>query len=523
MLKALIVDDDIATADVIRDKVGWGSLGIDEVFTAYNIENAMKILEASDISIVISDIEMPGGSGLELLKWFREKKMKGEFLLLTCHEKFDYAKIAVELQATEFLLKPFDVNVMEAALKKIIMRYREKLRIEDDVRLGKWAHRNQNQLQLSFLRMVLTGRLSSGISDEVKARELDIDCDAHYRLIVSKITDFEKDCEKMGLELFNFALENIHSEILYGIPSNSSVVSFSEQGRLFLVCPVLDNSFFKEKAEELVSKIRRLLDSTITVCVSKVCKISEFCETLNETKASLGANVSYYGSWFYEEETAGSRITSDRIFDENRLLGFILDNNKAHFMSYLKSGLNEKLADRSVNVETLDEVGRELWMAVYAYLNRKNLDFGGFFRDEQSTAIMSKSNQSVMDMLKFAGYLLEQLYEYEARMRKAESITDKIEGYVHLHFSEPIGRNKIADELGLTPEYVSKLYKKETGNSLTDYISQYRVEQAKILLEKGNLTISEVADKCGFENFTYFSTIFKKYTGITPNQYKKGN
>jgi len=68
---------------------------------------------------------------------------------------------------------------------------------------------------------------------------------------------------------------------------------------------------------------------------------------------------------------------------------------------------------------------------------------------------------------------------------------------------------------------LSKMYKKQTGISLKDYISEYRIEQAKILLRKSELLVSDVAEEVGFDNFTYFSTLFKKYTGMTPNQYRK--
>ena len=124
-MRVLIVDDDIATVDVVQNSIDWKKLGVRETFSAYNISHAKKILSEHEVDIIISDIEMPQGSGIELLEWLREQKMPGEFLFLTCHENFDYAARALKNQASEYLLKPFDVNVMEAALKKIILKIRE--------------------------------------------------------------------------------------------------------------------------------------------------------------------------------------------------------------------------------------------------------------------------------------------------------------------------------------------------------------------------------------------------------------
>ena len=128
-MRVLIVDDDMATVDVIRDTVDWESLGVHEVFTSYNIKEAKKILSKELVDIVISDIEMPKGSGIDLLEWYRERELDGEFLFLTCHESFDYATHAMKLHAFEYLLKPFDVQVMEATLKKMIRDIEDKRNI----------------------------------------------------------------------------------------------------------------------------------------------------------------------------------------------------------------------------------------------------------------------------------------------------------------------------------------------------------------------------------------------------------
>ena len=82
MINALIVDDDMATVEVVRNAVHWKQLGVENVSKAYNIEQAKKILLNEPINLVISDVEMPIGSGLDLLRWFREQIMDGEFLLL---------------------------------------------------------------------------------------------------------------------------------------------------------------------------------------------------------------------------------------------------------------------------------------------------------------------------------------------------------------------------------------------------------------------------------------------------------
>ena len=227
-MRVLIVDDDRATVDVIRDTVCWDSLDVYDVFTAYNIKEAKKILLAEQIDIVISDIEMPQGSGIDLLEWYREQELEGEFLLLTCHESFDYAKHAMQLHAFEYLLKPFDVNVMEATLRKIIRDINEKRSIKETSELGKWAKENAARLYNNFWTDIISSKISPNaeeVRNEIRKRHLDIDSEGLYYLVVSRLSDTARDREKINTGLILFILENIHMEVLLGDPQGTNITS----------------------------------------------------------------------------------------------------------------------------------------------------------------------------------------------------------------------------------------------------------------------------------------------------------
>ena len=131
-----------------------------------------------------------------------------------------------------------------------------------------------------------------------------------------------------------------------------------------------------------------------------------------------------------------------------------------------------------------------------------------------------KASQSVIDMIRWVSFLLDCTFEYEENVQKQYTLGEKIHQYIKEHYKEDIGRNELAEEFHLAPEYLSKTYKKQMGVNLKDTIAECRIEEAKRLLERGE-RVSDVAEEVGFDNFTYFSTMFKKYTGITPNQYRK--
>lgn len=525
-MQVLIVDDDTATVDVIRDTIHWKEIGIDEVFVAYNIDQAKKIIENQTLQIIISDIEMPQGSGIDLLTWYRKRDKKGEFLFLTCHESFDYAANAIKLQAAEYLLKPLDVGVMEAAIKKLVFKIKENQRKQEELKYGNWAKKNIRQLELSFWRQILSGQIfgeKEQIQQEILNRNLPIDVTEEYYLVISKVTDIEQDREHIQFNLMIFIMENIHSEDLCGNPENSKVVCFDNKDyyTLVTVCRKQERQKLVEHGRRLQEDFKKIFKASITCCISNLCQIQEFYDVYWRCSDLIVNNVMFYGNVFLESQAVAVEAEKSAVLELDLMEEMLNRKEKVRFLSYLKEKLNERMRDKVLNEQILLIIKQEVMQVTYTYLANRGIPVSGILVDDVLKQLEQKAAQSVIDMIRWVNYLLEKLYEYEDEMQKGWTIIEKINRYVKEHYRENIGRNEIAAEFYLAPEYLSKMYKKQTGISLKDYISEYRIEQAKILLKKGNLMISDVAEEVGFDNFTYFSTLFKKYTGMTPNQYRK--
>lgn len=526
-MKVLIVDDDRATVDVIRCTMDWEKLGIAEVYEAYNISMAQEILLKQAVDIVISDIEMPQGNGLELLAWFREKHMEGEFLLLTCHEKFSYATDAVKLHAAEYILKPFDADVMEAALKKLVLKIEEDRQMRQESRFGQWMVKNQRQLQLSFLEDVLSGKTQeeAELVKELRSRRLELTMEDDYVLVVTKITDMERDRTNISPELMRFFMENIHSELLCGDPVNHTVVVWQHRDYYLLVtvCQNQKADVIQEKCGHLMEEFHRVFTATITCCICDPCKITAFYRTLVHIRSIMDAAVVYYGRCFMAGQYMDNKKMEEKLPEFGTLEALICERKKMELLSLLKSWMSERASVQRMNSRTLYRLKQEILQVVYTYLGRQGIPVQGLTSDEALQAGEQKATQSMTDMIRFVNLLMEKLFAYEDKVRGSFSLVEKINQYIRENYQKSIGRTEIAAEFFLAPEYVSKLYKKETGKSLKDAISEYRIEQAMLMLKRGDARVSDVAETVGFDNFTYFSTLFKKYTGMSPNQYKKGH
>ncbi len=119
-ISILIVDDDKLVVEKLVEGVNWKQLGIGIVLTAYNIRQAKEILEEARVDILLSDIEMPQGSGLELLEWVRNKEIPVECIFLSSYAYFAYAQKAINLKSREYMLKPVSNRELEEALGSIV-------------------------------------------------------------------------------------------------------------------------------------------------------------------------------------------------------------------------------------------------------------------------------------------------------------------------------------------------------------------------------------------------------------------
>ena len=194
---------------------------------------------------------------------------------------------------------------------------------------------------------------------------------------------------------------------------------------------------------------------------------------------------------------------------------------RIQFLGYIKGKLSEKSMDHSMSDQWLRQMQQEVLQVMYTYLSRRGISASGMFVDEVSISLNQKASLSSVNMIKWINNCLDQIYAYEEEARRSSGAVDKIHRYIDEHFREDISRQEIADAMGMVPEYLSRMYKKQTGRSLVDAINIRRIDEAKILLEDPEVSVSEVALAVGCDNFTYFSTLFKKYTGASPNQYRK--
>lgn len=314
------------------------------------------------------------------------------------------------------------------------------------------------------------------------------------------------------------------SEIVDESVENTSVIKKIVNEALFFL--VID--WKRTLEEELMERCHILIKTgqdyvgcCVTCCIGNPCSMEQLPDKADEVINLLLRNVLESDRVFHEGEAAVTSGVNTRLLDLKQMENDLRSKDRMKILNTVKTVLGRLSREKSVTVETLLVIQQEILQLIYTNLYQNGIQAAELFGDEVSQKIQRQSVRSVFDMIKWVNCTVSRTLEYEDEINRPLSLADKIESYVKEHYKEDISRDTIADVFFLTPEYLAKVYKRQTGHNLKDYIIGYRIEMAKQLLGTDIKSISDISAEVGFDNFSYFSTVFKKYTGITPGEYRR--
>ena len=158
--------------------------------------------------------------------------------------------------------------------------------------------------------------------------------------------------------------------------------------------------------------------------------------------------------------------------------------------------------------------------ACFSCIRDNGLSHGDVFSDEGLRSMDAAAEGSGIDMLRFSESLFVRVNELLKERKESQDTVGLAKQFIREHYAENIDRERIAEAACVAPNYLSKLFHEKTGVSLREYINGLRMEEARRLLVTTDRQVSEIAGMVGFDNISYFSTVFRKMCGMSPAEYK---
>lgn len=528
-MHCLLIDDDTPTLEALKHIINWTELGVTDVHSVTNIVDAKHMIETSRIDLMICDIEMPRGSGLELLKWVHDTQQQGRFIFLTCHDSFDFASEAIEYNVDAYLLKPLDPLKIKRAVAKSIQQLHDTTEKTKYKQLGEHWMTNIKVVERSFWRDVLMGHLYPDkhlIFVEARKRSVTLPSSAlegHTYIVNLLCLDASSLLVNWEGSLFLAALTNVAEEILMKYGDVSQMTTYKQEDSYY-VCYVLPSAFTvwqqQEIGQALIDACLKFLKVEATVYVSQAKLLEELFHARLNLEQLHRENMLYFGTVHISGQESMQEEQSEYHFDNEQFIMLFQAKDKMQIVNKIKAELDTLQAHNKLNLHVLLSFREDLLQVCYSYLATHHIQAHRIFDDTSSKALYGRAERSRYDFMKWAFYVCDKSIELVQQTRKVTGVIENALHYIHTHYRSSLTREEIASHVYLHPDYFAKLFKQKIGKSLTDYINELRINMAKQLLLETDYSISAVALEAGFENISYFSTLFKKYTGTTPNHYR---
>ena len=507
--------------------VGWPQLGIDRVFTACSARQAREILLQNAVDILLSDIEMPEESGLELYAWVRQQDMDVDCIFLTSHAEFEYAQTAISLGSVDYILQPAKMEDVEKAVSKAVTQRSRRMQLLNLEESRNMLQGQRRVLLDQILDAALRGDAPSGRNDRTER--------ADDQLVISMIMQEHYDegaCYPAGIEVTRWLKSLWDPELLRMVIVNVIGELLENEP-----CEVLTGCLSQEEYIVLIHYDTTRLERAK---IEEVLRIFyEFIQAKQDFRIAV-----YEGESFYKDEELRPALQAIRRVQENNVAGIEqlfsagyeaerkLDPTQLHPErwssqiqegqgEFICSGLEEAFAGHAqeLDLEVMKQIHSLYLRALISASNRNDLNYDGFFdRPEDYRAFMN----SYTECRKFLTWVRYTVERYNNGIgADSSSRIELVKAYIADHLSKTLSRAEVARYAGYNEEYFSRWFNKETGQTFKEYVLQARMDYARQLLIHTSFPVSTIASKIGIDNFSYFSKMFRREEGVTPQEYRK--
>lgn len=538
MIKVFLVEDEIVVRNGIKKQIDWEAEGLLFVGEASDGELAYQMIQSLKPDILITDIKMPFMDGLQLSKLVKKEMPFIKIIILSGHNEFEFAKEAISIGITSYLLKPIgSVELLDEVVRVRNIIYQEQIEKKNLESYKLELMVNKKIKRQKFFCDLLSKNVPIPELLEM-AEKLNIDLIARrYNIVLGNI--FIKEEYSTRQE----DMAHIIHEITSRIEKNKNIIIFDRDndGIAYLI----KGSDHDEMQQEI---------NKITMCFKDILK--DFTNVQYFIGIGLEVNrLSELNKCFdYASKAFSCRyfVEKDQVIDSNNMneyrivkhLGIDINNldinkfDKTMVESFLRTGLHEEvrhflreyfnnIGEYNIKsfilyeyvildlyfscISIIEELGYDSNLLVHSCGNPQSI-LSSHFTQEQAINYLEKVFQTVIE------------YRIKSTAKKYTNILQNAKKYINENIaSEDISLNTVANQVNVSPSYFSTIFSQETGQNFVEYLTDVRMKKAKELLRCSSMKSSEIGYAVGYKDPHYFSFIFKKTQGVTPIEYRRGH
>lgn len=535
-IKVFLVEDEMVIRRGIKNSIDWEKEGYIFCGEASDGELAYPMIIKEKPDILITDIRMPFMDGLELCKLVKEELPNIKILILSGYDEFDYAKEAIRLGITEYLLKPISSGKLLEALNGVSESIRREKEDKDLVRkyMEEMRENTEHEKQ-KFFEQMIAGNLSMADALETgKKYEMNLSA-GMYNLLLFRFTLGEEN-RKSGelLGEAEYAIKKLTERLEYVFEFQRDV-----EGWAFLL--MADNEEqMSERVKELSKDLEEIMKNYSTIAYfggigQPVARLRELEESFREAERALAARFTMELNRIISVEDIRMAQNVDTL-DDIEITSFgEIEKTRTMLEKFLNNGAEDEI-DEFVDVyinELPEENLKSVLMRQYIIMDAYIVMMSFCEKIEGIEGEMQAQSEELKNSMKTI-QTLEEIKNYiRMLLKKIIGVRDTISGRRYsdiieiakdqirkTYMSDEISLNTIAAEVGMSPSYFSSIFSKEMGKTFVEYLTEIRMDRAKELLMCSSMKTSEIGYEVGYKDPHYFSYIFKKTQNCTPKEFR---
>ncbi|MGI2297697.1 response regulator transcription factor [Paenibacillus sp. GXUN7292] len=536
MARLLLVDDEPVILEELALYLNDID-GIEEVYTADSGVEAVKLLERSRIDLIVTDIRMPGMSGLELCEYVHGRKERIPCVLLSGYAEFGYAQQALQHKASAYLLKPVKKEELVETIKLEVEK--AKARNEEEgtnKKLQQTLRSNLSLLQANLLLEFLNGKQGDPkrLEEQLDRLEIPFQIGGTAVLMLLRIENRLLDYDEESTSLFEFAIMNIAEEVFHSyfnvwLCKDSyhylvMLLSFKGEARS---AQVEMKKLLGELAGELQGHVAAFLKGSISVVVSGEAAFPDqagelYYHALQAIKQLPDQEQAHLLKLWDMPSYRQSILRSlQRLYEPPVLLQMLEERRWQDARDRLAYIFEELGIEGLDTYEHRAEVYYALSNAYYCIMHSCGHQLASVLGQQRLLEANSALLRSAKQLKNWSFNVLAKI-EQEISQETGGMLSPfllQVHQFIERNLTT-VSLQELSDHLKLHPAYISAMYKQETGENLSDYIFRYRMEKARYLLRSSNSKIYEIAEQLGYQSTPYFTKLFKKHFQLTPQEYR---
>lgn len=519
-MNILIVDDDRFVIAALRASLNWEKLGFQNIYTASNIHEAKKILVDNRIHLLLSDIDMPNGSGLDLLAWARENHNNIPTIFLTNYADFSYAQRAVELKTFYYFLKPIEYEKLENIIMEAVQEFTKRSKmnsesfwhflitkpafIESSDFQDFWEQSHELYTINDYFLPVIFDLLPYSLESENTLKNHFSNSDAQTAYLT---TTFHA--------VFSDLQGSIASFLLYNVEFSRYIAIFHSD--VPEITPVL-----LMNCENFITLVNNQIHCTLNCFIGVPSCLQDFQHNFSSLCSMASNKIDILRQVVRFDDY---RVpASDYEGVDSQLLELHLNSKRYDlFLDYCSQYLKKLSRTNTLSATSMANLQIDVLNVLYTHLKSKELLPNKLFQSNNYHLLSRLACRTIAEMELYLKYIVNTARDCLETSNSEQSITESLKKYADQHYTEDIHASDIADIFYIDPDYGSRLFKKQYGISFKNYIIFKRIETAKKLLTYTDLSINMISSNIGYDNYSYFTRLFKKTEGVTPVEYRAQN